>query len=165
MLASAFDRWPRAREPRRRLSLRDHATNLTTGERFAFERDVVGDYVLGLAPTAGTGVRVATAVAASACVPGALPPRGHPRRPFSLPEWETPVLVDGGAYDNTGLEAFDGERYRDVFLITINARGVFVTGSIRRASRRAAPRPLQLAALPPEHRVADALDGRALPGL
>ena len=32
-----------------------NAANLTTGARFGFERDVVGDYVVGLAPTAGSG--------------------------------------------------------------------------------------------------------------
>ena len=31
-----------------------NAANLTTGARFGFERDVVGDYVVGLAPTAGS---------------------------------------------------------------------------------------------------------------
>ena len=51
-----------------------NAANLVSGVRFAFERDVVGDYTIGLAVTAGTGLRLSTAVAASAAVPGAFAP-------------------------------------------------------------------------------------------
>ncbi len=106
-----------------------NAANLTTGVRFAFERDVLGDYVLGLTQTAGTGVTVAAAVAASAAVPGVFAPVRLPRISFPCaPHVGAPVLLDGGAYDNTGLEALDGDRYRDVFLATMNAGGVFVTG-------------------------------------
>ena len=39
-----------------------------------------------------------------------------------------PHLLDGGAYDNTGLEALDSDRYHDVFTITLNAGGMFVSG-------------------------------------
>lgn len=105
-----------------------NAANLTTGVRFAFERDVVGDYVLGLAPTAGTGISLATAVAASAAVPGAFAPVRIPKVRFPCAKVGVPVLLDGGAYDNTGLEALDGDRYLDVFVAAINAGGVFVTG-------------------------------------
>jgi NTE family protein len=105
-----------------------NAANLVTGVRFAFERDVVGDYVTGWASTSGTGLRVATAVAASAAVPGAFAPL--PVRGVSFPcaKATEPLLVDGGAYDNTGLEAFDGDRYRDLLSFTMNAGGIFVTG-------------------------------------
>lgn len=109
-----------------------NAANLVTGVRFAFERDVLGDYVTGLSSTTGTGITVATATAASAAVPGVfgrMPVRGVP---FPCPERGTPLLVDGGAYDNTGLEALDSDRYRDVFLICMNAGGVFVTGRLGR---------------------------------
>jgi NTE family protein len=51
-----------------------NAANLTTGARFGFERDVFGDYVLGRLETAGSGLRLAEAVAASAALPGALAP-------------------------------------------------------------------------------------------
>jgi NTE family protein len=50
-----------------------NAANIVTGVRFAFERDVVGDYVTGLAPTP-PGLRVSFAAAASAAVPGAFAP-------------------------------------------------------------------------------------------
>ena len=67
-------------------------------------------------PTNSTDLRLAQAVAASAAVPGVLAPmkiRGIrvPVRPARRTE-----LLDGGTYDNTGLEALNGERYRDVFL-------------------------------------------------
>lgn len=105
-----------------------NAANLITGTRFAFERDVLGDYVLGLAATATRDVRVATGVAASAAVPGAFAPVPLRGVEFPCGERGGAVLVDGGAYDNTGLEAFDSQRYRDLFSMTLNAGGVFVTG-------------------------------------
>jgi NTE family protein len=110
-----------------------NAANLCTGARFAFERDVVGDYVLGLAPTTATGLSVATAVSASAAVPGTFPPVQLPAIQFPCAHGRREaVLVDGGAYDNTGLEALDGDRYHDVFLVSLNAGGVFVTGRLGR---------------------------------
>jgi NTE family protein len=105
-----------------------NAANLATGVRFAFERDVLGDYVMGFSSTAGTGISVATAVAASAAVPGVFAPVRMPGVNFPCGSRLTPALLDGGAYDNTGLEAFDGEAYADVFLVSMNAGGVFVTG-------------------------------------
>jgi NTE family protein len=105
-----------------------NAANLVTGVRFAFERDVLGDYVTGWASTSGTGLRVATAVAASAAVPGAFAPLPVRDITFPCARGTDPLLVDGGAYDNTGLEAFDGDRYRDLLSITMNAGGIFVTG-------------------------------------
>ncbi|MCP4381599.1 MAG: hypothetical protein GY798_09325 [Hyphomicrobiales bacterium] len=35
-----------------------NAANLTTGARFRFTRDLVGDYISGSAPTTGSGVRL-----------------------------------------------------------------------------------------------------------
>jgi NTE family protein len=109
-----------------------NAANLSTGVRFAFERDVVGDYVLGLANTHGTGLRVATAVAASAAVPGAFAPMKLRGIRFPCVDSGAPRLLDGGAYDNTGLEALDGDRYFDVFTVVMNAGGIFVTGQLGR---------------------------------
>ena len=105
-----------------------NAANLTTGARFGFERDVVGDYVVGLAPTAGSGLRVAQAVAASAAVPGAFAAMKLDKIEFPCAGRGVPHLLDGGTYDNTGLEALDSHRYHDVFTISLNAGGVFVTG-------------------------------------
>jgi NTE family protein len=99
------------------------AANIVTGVRFGFERDVVGDYVAGLASTRGTGLRLAQAVAASAAVPGMFAPWTLGGLPFPCAA-RSPVLLDGGVYDNTALEAFDSERYRDVFLVAMNAGGL-----------------------------------------
>ncbi len=132
VLAWAFDDWfygnaqLEALDPECRWIF--NAANLTTGVRFAFERDVVGDYVTGLVPTAGTAIHVASAVAASAAVPGAFAPMKLRNLAFPCESRGLPALLDGGAYDNTGLEALDSNAYRDVFTISLNAGGVFVTG-------------------------------------
>jgi NTE family protein len=104
-----------------------NAANLTTGVRFGFERDVLGDYVIGLASTSGTGILLARAIAASAAVPGVFPPLPltHPSFPCGI---EPPQLVDGGAYDNTGLEAVDSESYRQCFFVSFNAGGLLRPG-------------------------------------
>lgn len=104
-----------------------NAANLTTGVRFTFERDVYGDYTIGLAPTAGTGLRLSRAVSASAAVPGAFPPVVLDRSPFPCAT-HPPALLDGGTYDNTGLEALDGDRYRHTFLCVLNAGGLLRPG-------------------------------------
>ena len=108
-----------------------NAANLMTGVRFAFERDVVGDYVTGLAPTSGTGLRLANAAAASAAVPGSFAPWTVKGIRFPCATQE-PHLLDGGVYDNTGLEAFDSDRYRNVFLMTMNAGGLLRPGAYGR---------------------------------
>jgi NTE family protein len=105
-----------------------NAANLVSGSRFTFERDVLGDYTVGLAPTAGTGVRLASAVAASAAVPGAFAPMRL--RGIAFPcATEPPALLDGGAYDNTGLEAIDSDRYRESFIVSMNAGGLLRPGA------------------------------------
>ncbi|MGX1563554.1 patatin-like phospholipase family protein [Streptomyces sp. NPDC055506] len=104
-----------------------NAANLTTGARFTFERDVYGDYTIGLAPTAGTRLRLSRAVSASAAVPGAFPPVVLDRNPFPCAT-HPPALLDGGTYDNTGLEAIDGDRYRHTFLCVLNAGGLLRPG-------------------------------------
>ena len=103
------------------------AANLVTGARFGFEREVLGDYTIGLRPTAGSGLRISQAVAASAAVPGSFAPVVMDRLDFPCAN-EAPVLLDGGVYDNTGLEALDSERYRHTFLCTMNAGGLLQPG-------------------------------------
>ena len=108
-----------------------NAANLITGVRFTFERDVVGDYVSGLAATSGTGLRVSQAVACSAAVPGAFAP--WPVRGISFPCADRePLLLDGGAYDNTGLEVLDSDRHQNVFTVTMNAGGLLRPGGYGR---------------------------------
>jgi NTE family protein len=105
-----------------------NASNLVSGARFTFERDVVGDYTIGLVPTAGSEIRLSTAVAASAAVPGAFAPMRLKHLEFpcgTVP----PALLDGGAYDNTGLEAIDSDRYRDTFVVSLNSGGLLRPGA------------------------------------
>lgn len=108
-----------------------NAANMTTGVRFTFERDVLGDYTIGLIPTAGTGIRLSLAVAASAAVPGAFAPVVLDHLEFPCGAYR-PVLLDGGAYDNTGLEALSGKRYRQAFIVTLNAGGLLRPGAFGR---------------------------------
>ena len=108
LLADAFDRWFY-----RGLLLEQlpegcrfifNASSVTTGVRFGFERDVVGDWVIGRAATAGSGLRMSQAVAASAAVPGAFAPFEVKNVSFPCSGGVVPKLLDGGAYDNMGLE-------------------------------------------------------------
>jgi NTE family protein len=100
-----------------------NASNLTTGVRFGFERDVVGDWVMGRVATAETDLRLADAVAASAAFPGAFAPMVM--RDLDLPcaQGRVARLLDGGAYDNMGLEPLDD--LADACLIALNAGGTF----------------------------------------
>ena len=103
------------------------AANMISGVRFGFERDLVGDYTIGLCPTTGTGLRLSLAVAASAAVPGTFAPVVLDRLHFPCAT-DPPALLDGGVYDNSGLEALDSDQYRDVFLMTMNAGGLLRAG-------------------------------------
>lgn len=111
-----------------------NAANTATGVRFGFERDVVGDYVIGQIPTEQTRLRLATAIACSAAVPGVLAPTNLDRHPelegapdFPCRNGRAVRLVDGGGYDNMGLEPVDNLG-SDAFLVALNAGGLFVTG-------------------------------------
>jgi len=77
--------------------------------------------------TAGTGLRLSTAAAASAAVPGAFAPVVLKSPEFPGAD-HAPVLMDGGTYDNTGLQALDDKAYRDVFLVALNAGGLLRPG-------------------------------------
>ncbi|MGB3438397.1 MAG: patatin-like phospholipase family protein [Actinophytocola sp.] len=144
------------------------AANLVTGARFSFERDVVGDYTTGLTPTAGTGLRLSLAVAASSAVPGAFAPvvLDGLRLPCAT---EAPVLLDGGIYDNTGLEALSGDRYRQTFLVTMNAGGLLRPGPygriplVRELVRANALLYRQSTTLRTRHMVSQFERGRAVP--
>lgn len=108
-----------------------NAANTTTSVRFSFERDRIGDYVVGYVPTSETDLGLAHAVAASAAVPGLLAPMTLDKRiAFPCQRGRTLRLVDGGAYDNMGLEAVD--ELTDALLVAINAGGLFLTGSYGR---------------------------------
>jgi NTE family protein len=107
-----------------------NASNLATGVRFALEPTRVGDYVLGFRKTdarKGNPLLVADAVAASAAFPGAFSPFYLDGYHFECGPRGEPPLVDGGVYDNLGLEAL-GHLPNSNCLIAINAGGLFHTG-------------------------------------
>jgi NTE family protein len=135
LLASELDRWlfdgMALRELPAQCRFMINAANTTTSVRFVFERDMLGDYVIGYLPTRKSRVRLAQAVAASAAVPGLLAPMTLDRDlEFPCQRGRTVRLVDGGAYDNSGLEAVDA--LTESLLVAINAGGLFVTGQYGR---------------------------------
>jgi NTE family protein len=131
VLADVLDDWffhnTRLEELPRDCRFIINAANLTTGVRFGFERDVIGDYVLGNVSSKGSNFRLALAIAASAAVPGAFAPVKLKGFEFPCALGRIPLLVDGGAYDNSGLEPVD-DLEGDVCLVALNAGGLFLTG-------------------------------------
>jgi NTE family protein len=105
-----------------------NAANLATGTRFTFERDIVGDYVNGHIPMAEAKIPLALAAAASAAVPGPFSPVTLDDLDFPCGGEGTVSLMDGGAYDNTGLEAIDHHGNDGVFTIALTVGGVFRIG-------------------------------------
>lgn len=100
-----------------------NAANVIEGVRFRFDADVVGDYVNGSIATTGSDIRVATAVAASAAVPGPFPTLALDDLDFPCNTGQPVRLADGGVYDNLGLEAIQRERteFDSSFLLSLNA--------------------------------------------
>lgn len=103
-----------------------NAANHTTGVRFGFERERLGDYVVGHRPTAGTSIRVADAVACSAAVPGPFNAMRLRGVEFPCGSGRDVRLLDGGTYDNLGLEAIDD--LHGPCLVITSAGGIFRTG-------------------------------------
>lgn len=133
LLADTFDAWffdgRRLEDLSTQCRFIINAASVTTGVRFAFEREIVGDWVMGRALTKGSGLRLATAAAASAAVPGAFAPLKVEGVDLNFPcaNGRTQFLVDGGAYDNSGIEALDN--VTGAVIINLNAGGLFHTGS------------------------------------
>jgi NTE family protein len=103
-----------------------NAANAATGVRFAFERDRLGDYVTGYVKSAETSVRLADAVAASAAVPGPFAAMRLRGLTFPCGDGADTRLLDGGVYDNLGLEAID-----DLYgpcLVVVSAGGMLRRG-------------------------------------
>jgi NTE family protein len=106
--------------PEGQLRVSLNATNLRNGKRFRFSRHSVGDYHGGYTRTNVADIPVATAVAASAAFPGMFGPiRLQVQGPFKRWRFSQPpvlqdapevaggcvYLMDGGIYDNIGLQA------------------------------------------------------------
>ena len=104
-----------------------NAANLTTGTRFRFTQDLVGDYITGSTPSSQLKLRVADAVAWSCAVPGAF--NSTVLRTLPLPCMQRagyPELVDGGVYDNLGADALKKRpEMQHLFCIVVNAGGSF----------------------------------------
>jgi NTE family protein len=130
LLADTFDRWFFGGRKLEELSPQCrfifNAANVTTGVRFALESEIVGDWVMGRAYTKGTELRLAIASAASAAVPGAFAPLEIKDIDFPCANGRTARLLDGGAYDNSGMEALDN--VKDAMIVNLNAGGIFRTG-------------------------------------
>lgn len=97
-----------------------NATSMRTGKRFRFSKTEIGDYLGGYTSTADNDLPIAIAVAASAAFPPVFSPlvlrfKGPWHRwsfttPPKLQSAEAPpggveALVDGGVYENIGLQA------------------------------------------------------------
>lgn len=101
-----------------------NATDFRTGLAFRFQksrRGLIGNYYLALPRAAAGKIRLADIVAASSCFPGGFEPMQFPQD-FGWPENEVPddirkifaeskypnasiAMMDGGVYDNQGLDS------------------------------------------------------------
>jgi NTE family protein len=137
VLANTLDKWFFAGRRLEELSTGCrfvfNAANVTTGVGFNFSRDTYGDYVTGHASTESSQLRVADAVAASAAVPGPFSPLVLPARRFPCGSVGKPKLLDGGVYDNLGLEPLEPRNLgmppgQDAFQLVLSVGGIFRTG-------------------------------------
>ena len=142
-----------------------NASNLVTGTRFGFERDVVGDYVVGLAPTARIGAarrpgrgrvgRGSRRVRGDEDRSGDVPLR-RPRCPGTARRWRLRQQRTRGDRQQPvprRVHRFHERRWR------VRDRG------LRQDPARARSRQGELTAVPAEHDAADAGDGRTVPGV
>ena len=95
--------------------------------RFGFEAERIGDYVIGHIPTSTTNLRLADAVAISASVPGPFNATKLKGLTFPCGDGADTRLLDGGVYDNLGLEAVDD--LHGPCLIAVSAGGVLRVGA------------------------------------
>lgn len=108
-----------------------NSTDLGTGRGFRMSRDFIGGYGFGYPPPPAD-LALGTAVAASAALPFVFAPVSFPTEGLGLKGAPAVLaLVDGGVYDNLGLEWFQGwdesrrppEAVAADFLIVANASG------------------------------------------
>ena len=108
------------------------STCLQTGRAFRFARDFTGSWDFGYVEPTPAGVKLGTALAASAAFPITFTVVRVQTKDLNLPMAVPPEisLVDGGVYDNLGLEWFQGSgsgrpRTTDAdFVLVVNASGV-----------------------------------------
>ena len=84
-------------------------TDLATGRAFRIGRDFIGSYDIGYVEPTPPVIHLGFAAAASAAMPAFFPPASLPTAGLGLCD-APPVLslVDGGVYDNVGLEWCQG---------------------------------------------------------
>jgi predicted acylesterase/phospholipase RssA len=105
------------------------ATELNTGRDFRIARDFIGGYDYGYVEPTPRTIELGTAIAASAAFPASLSVVQLPADGLSFTRSpRTLSLVDGGVYDNLGLEWFQGwdsgrpkSAVLPEFLIVVNA--------------------------------------------
>jgi predicted acylesterase/phospholipase RssA len=113
-----------------------NSTDLTKGHTFRVAPAYIGSWDYGYREPTPTSVTLGAAVAASAAFPPSLTVVYLKTKRLSLPRAAPPIisLVDGGVYDNLGLEWFQGwtaDAERPVaatkpeFVIVANASGTF----------------------------------------
>jgi len=102
-----------------------NATNLQSGVRWRFSKDVAGDFRVGYIPN--PQIKIADAVAASSAFPPYFSPaifyfdEGQVSSPGKLsdlhfePYTRTVFLTDGGVYDNLGLQASERD-HKTIFV-------------------------------------------------
>jgi NTE family protein len=108
------------------------STDLGVGRAFRIARDFVGSFDHGYVEPAPGSIGLGTAVAASAAFPGSVSVVWLETAGLGLPKQPPPTLslVDGGVYDNLGLEWFQGwssgrpsSAVRPEFVIVVDASG------------------------------------------
>jgi NTE family protein len=111
------------------------STNLGVGRAFRIARDFVGGYDHGYVEPAPPSLDLGASVAASAAFPAAMSIVRMTRTDLGLPKGPQVLsLVDGGVYDNLGLEWFQGwgsgrptSAIRPGLVIVVNASGQLAT--------------------------------------
>jgi NTE family protein len=107
------------------------STDLATARAFRISRDFVGNFDFGYVEPAPRTITLGVAIGASAALPAFFPPTLLPTEGLGLRN-PPPVLslVDGGVYDNLGLEWFQGwgsgrpsSAIKPDFLVVVNASG------------------------------------------
>jgi NTE family protein len=130
VMARIFDRWFYSGRPLHDLTQECrfvfNAANATSGVRFEFTRERVGDYVTGYLPAPECDLTLGDAVAASAAVPGAFAAMRLRELDFPCGKGDDVRLLDGGVYDNLGLEAIDD--LHGPCLVIVSAGGVLRRG-------------------------------------
>jgi NTE family protein len=130
------------------------STDLAVGRAFRIARDFVGSWDHGYAQPAPKSLELGTSVAASAAFPGSVSVVWLQTKDLGLPQ-APPVLslVDGGVYDNLGLEWFQGWRSAGRrpssailpdFVIVVDASGQLATTDKRFSSLRSVFRDLSV---------------------